>query len=232
MADIDRLKGRLAAVRRAKVPFFYGSGFSTLAFILTAALSLFLLARFRGAPALFLVSDMLLLSWPWVFFAQVNKWYPAELSRRLAIFEPVLGCDLPASIKLAPKLRFDEDDMGRLIPEDVQPVLEHAAGGAADLVGVQFQCAINKGPSGEVPYVYAVAVTRGRGPSWQKLRDMRFKRFLTEADSSVEGGVEYGTVVFRQNTKARSDGYHTTKGDVGKLTGYMVQALEALRGNG
>jgi hypothetical protein len=128
--------------------------------------------------------------------------------------------------RVTPMLRFDEDKQGRSIPEDIQVMVEPRASPGAkpnNLVGVQFQMAINNGPNGEVPYVYAVFITRGRNKIWEALRNASFRNFVTESESKGE----YGSVVLRLDTESRSTGYRTDKKDIKQLIKNVVKALAA-----
>ncbi len=78
-------------------------------------------------------------------------------------------------------------------------------------VGIQMQIAVNKGPNGKVPYMYAVFLCRGSGVSFQKISKMDFRAFIREPG----GDEEYGTIVIRQKTD--SGGYHTTPLDCRRL---------------
>ena len=93
-----------------------------------------------------------------------------------------------------------------------------------DFVGVQFQIAVNSGPNGKVPYMYAVFLCRGKGKSFRSISEMDFGSFIVEPG----GDEEYGTVVVRQQTTGT--GYHTDSSDCRRLYLLAAARLTALGG--
>ena len=118
------------------------------------------------------------------------------------------------------------------MPSDIRLMLAPVDSAARELrdelLGVQFQITYNNGEHGRVPYVYAVFITKGQGKIWQSLKGISYANWVTESGSSTEGNTVYGTVVLRQNTGRRSDGYHTRESDVRELIGNVAKALEKI----
>lgn len=168
------------------------------------------------------VADLCLFLVPGLFFGRVSAHLPLEFDLKLARFIAIMEAERPEGFVLTPYLRFDKDEQGRDVPEDLRFLLEPKRA-VADLVGVQFQASINKGANGNVPYMYAVVLTRGTsGRSYATFKSMRARGFEVEPG----GDADYGTVVFRQETGG--GGYHTTDDDCVRLFELMVQSLQRL----
>lgn len=168
------------------------------------------------------VADLCLFLVPGLFFGRVSAHLPLEFDLKLARFIAIMEAERPEGFVLTPYLRFDKDEQGRDVPEDLRFLLEPKRA-VADLVGVQFQASINKGANGNVPYMYAVVLTRGTsGRSYATFKSMRARGFEVEPG----GDADYGTVVFRQETGG--GGYHTTDDDCVCLFELMVQSLQRL----
>ncbi len=163
--------------------------------------------------------DALLFLFPAVFFGKVRVFTPGLIAQKLLGFQAIRTEPVPEGFVLTPYIRFDEDEEGRDIPEDLRFLLEPRKK-TGDLVGVQFQTAINKGPNGPVPYMYAVVLTRGRkGPAYDSFRDFAARGYEVERG----GDEEYGTVVIRQSTGG--GGYHTKPDQCRRLFRLAVSAL-------
>ncbi|MCX7024088.1 MAG: hypothetical protein NT080_05640 [Spirochaetes bacterium] len=175
----------------------------------------------RGMLAAF---DLFLMAFPAVFLGGVTVFVPGELDMKLQAFLPILGAEpRPDGVIGVPYLRFDQDENGLDIPEDVRCMLELRRP-PADFVGIQFQAAINNGENGAVPYIYAVVLTRGKeGPAWNAISRMKASGFVVEKG----GDDKYGSLVVRQNTEG--GGYHTTADDVGKLYDVMLAVLGRIK---
>jgi hypothetical protein len=145
-----------------------------------------------------------------MFFGRVRAFVPRELSAKMPCFQAIFAASVPESIVVTPYLRFDKDKEGRDVPEDVRLMVEPRRK-AEDFVGVQLQAAMNKGPNGEVPYLYAVFLTKGKGASHAAFRSMRARGYVVEAG----GDDDYGSVVLRQETSGT--GYHTKPSDCARL---------------
>ena len=160
-----------------------------------------------------------LFSVPAFFFGKVSIFVPADLDLKIPGFMTLLNASRPADQVLTPYLRFDKDEEGRDVPEDIRFMLEPKRK-PDDLVGIQFQSSINNGANGKVPYMYAVVLCRGKsGPSYEYFSRMSTKTFIVEAG----GDKDYGTVVVRQKTGGT--GYHTKNADCQKLFEQMSGAL-------
>jgi hypothetical protein len=222
--ELDRITGKLEATRKIRIPLFYSPPFSVLSAVLFLMLSVVPSVAY-GLRGFFSCLCVALVFIPCCFFARVIKWLPRDLSRKIEIFTPILTADLPDGMTLAPLLRFDEDRNGFQIPEDLRVLLKKK-GGRQDFMGAQFQLSWNNGPGGKVPYVYTVFLFPERGDAWTKTVEQRFPHFLTEMGTSREEGENYETVVLRQDTSFREDGYHTTKDDVALLLSNTLAVLD------
>jgi hypothetical protein len=175
----------------------------------------------RLAGIAFLDAAVLLL--PFAFSGNVSLWTPRELAFKMACLEPLAGAEPEGGeIIVTPYLRLDKDKENRQIPEDVRLMVEPRRK-PADFLGAQFQVAINNGPNGAVPYLYAVFLCRGKGPTFQAVSRMDFENFIDEPG----GDKEYGYVVVRQPTS--SGGYHTDPADCRRLYALVRDRLLRLR---
>ena len=239
MTDLDRLRARIAATKKVNIPALYsgapGALISFFYFILLIAGG-----AIFGAAGFFMLFDIYLIFFPYMWFAQISKWYP-EIGSKIDILAPILDTKLPDNIRgkfqFSPMIYFVDSigstgEGGEQKPSDIRLML--APVGSApqelrdELLGVQFQITYNNGEHGRVPYVYAVFITKGQEKIWQSLKEIRYPRWITGPGSSTEGNVVYGTVVLRLDTACRSDGYHTRESDVRELIGNVVKALEKI----
>lgn len=178
-----------------------------------------LVTGFASPRAGLVLFDLSLFCLPGLFFGSVKAHVPFEFDLKLARFVAAMNVPRPEGFVLTPYLRFDKDEEGRDVPEDLRLMLEPRRK-PTDLVGIQFQASINKGANGNVPYMYAVVLTKGRGgPAYGRFRTMSAHGFEVE----VGGDDDYGTVVVRQDTG--SGGYHTTDDDCERLMSLMIKAL-------
>jgi len=179
-----------------------------------------LVVSFDSPRAGLVLFDLALFCLPGLFFGGVRAHVPFEFDLKLARFVAAMNVPRPDGFVLTPYLRFDEDDQGRDVPEDLRLMLEPKRK-PADLVGIQFQASINKGANGNVPYMYAVVLTKGRnGPAYGRFKTMSARGFEVEAG----GDDDYGTIVVRQDTGG--GGYHTSDDDCERLMGLMIKALQ------
>lgn len=146
--------------------------------------------------------DALLFFFPGLFFGQAKIFIPLTFQLKLSGFLSIMNIKLPPNFRLTPYLRFDKDKDNLDVPEDIRFMLELKRK-PEDLIGVQFQMAINNGANGAVPYLYAVILTKGKGATHKTLSQINISGYHVE----VGGDDEYGTVVIRQFTKGT--GYHT-----------------------
>ena len=198
-----------------------GAGPLVLKIILVVFVSLVTLGTAFDMPWFSLVLlDFLLFSFPALFFGKLKVHVPDELNRKISGFLAAMGVPRPADFVLTPYLRFDQDEQGRDVPEDLRLMLEPKRK-PEDLVGVQFQSASNKGANGPVPYMYAVVLTKGKnGPTHRLFSTMSARGYEVEPG----GDASYGTVVVRQDTGG--GGYHTSDDDCERLVKLMVKALQ------
>jgi hypothetical protein len=173
-------------------------------------------------PLAFVLLYFGLFAVPGVFGGRVRIFVPDEIGLKLSGFLTLLNADRPKDIVLTPYLRFDKDEAGLDVPEDIRFMMEPRTK-PEDLVGVQFQAAVNNGANGRVPYMYAVVLCRGReGAAYRALQNITARGFLVEPG----GDEQYGTVVVRQQTTGT--GYHTRDQDCRRLVDVMIEALAAL----
>jgi hypothetical protein len=222
-SELDRIADAFRSARKIRVPFWYRSGSG-----LPGTLVLFLLALLswpadgRLALAFF---DSALLFWPVLHFLRVRIWIPKDFEMIMGAIQAALSAPAVASsaaaVVITPYLRLDRDAEGLRIPEDARLMAEPRRK-RDDFVGVQLQAAINNGANGKVPYLYAVVLTRGKGPSWRIAAAFRKAGYVVEAG----GDEEYGTVVVRQETSG--GGYRTSPEDCRELMGLVYDLMEAL----
>jgi hypothetical protein len=161
---------------------------------------------------------------PAALFGRVKVFTPTDIAMKMPCFRALLSENIGEDIVVAPYIRFDKDKSGADIPEDLR-LLYELKRTPADLVGLQVQAAINNGPNGAVPYLYAVVLTKGKaGPSYDVARRVKSSSYEIEPG----GDDEYGTVVIRQGTG--DGGYETTREDCKKLLKLCVKVLQAIGG--
>ncbi len=162
--------------------------------------------------------DAAVLLLPLLFSGNVRLWTPQELAFKMRCFDAIVGSEPTegGDIIITPYLRLDKDKEGRRIPEDIRLMVEPRRK-PSDFMGVQFQVAVNKGPNGNVPYMYGVFLCRGKTGTCSWIEAQEFPGMVSEPGSDKE----YGYVVVRQKTSGT--GYHTTDSDVKRLYG-MVKA--------
>jgi hypothetical protein len=216
--EFNRIRQNLAASRERRFSALHKPALGTFLIIASLVLAfIFRVSAGRLAGVAFL--DLAALLVPFAFGGNVYLWTPRQLAFRMACLEPVIAAEPEGGdIVVTPYLRLDKDKEGRQIPEDVRLMAEPRRK-PADFLGVQFQVAVNNGPNGPVPYVYAVFLCRGKGPTYEALRRMDFVDYVREPG----GDKEYGYVVVRQRTER--GGYHTDAGDVRRLYGMVRERL-------
>ncbi len=196
-----------------------GSGILRVLFVIVLLFLAFIFV-FDDPRIGILIVDACVFLIPGLFFGRVKAHVPPELDMKLSSFVAAMDVPRPVGFVLTPYLRFDKDDEDRDVPEDLRLMLEPRRK-PLDLVGIQFQVSINKGANGNVPYMYAVVLTKGRkGPSHASFKSFKARGFEVEAG----GDDDYGTVVIRQATEG--GGYHTTGEDCSSLMNLMLKALE------
>lgn len=176
----------------------------------------------NDSPFSLVLADGILFFVPAVFAAAVRFFVPPELEKKFTTAVAMLGFDKPEGTILTPYIRFDKDKANNDIPEDIRFMLEKK-NKPDDFIGVQFQIAINNGANGEVPYLYAVALTRGKGTTYTLLAN-KLERGQFIVEKSGEG--EYGIIVVRQQTGGT--GYHTTASDCEHLWKFISGIVASL----
>lgn len=223
MAEIDRLddslreSGKLRKKTRS-VSSGLALGLGIPAFLIFLGIA----AATERTDAYFVGVNAAVLLVPSILFGRVRVFTPAEIALKMPCFRALLSEKLPEGVAVAPYIRFDKDKSGADVPEDLRLLFELKRP-PSDLVGIQVQAAINKGPNGEVPYMYAVVLTKGKaGPSYDVARRVKSSGYEVEP-----GGDEgYGTVVIRQETGG--GGYATSPEDCKKLLRVCSKVLGAM----
>ncbi len=222
MSEVDRLDDGLRESKKLRKKTRNATT------ILALGLGIPFFAIFLGVSAVLGRGDLLFIGWnaiaflvPALFFGRVKVFTPSEIAMKMPCFRALLSVRPPESVAVAPYIRFDKDKSGADCPEDLR-LLYELKRGPADLVGIQVQAAINNGPNGAVPYMYAVVLTKGKsGPSHKLAARLRSAAYEVE-----EGGDEaYGTVVIRQETSG--GGYETTPDDCRKLLDLCLKLLQS-----
>ena len=220
--EFDRIKSNLQLTREKGYSVIYRSGFGWfIAVVLVAAALVLRGGGFRLAALV--CADALVLLIPFLFTGNVALWTPQELAFRMRVFEPILSAE-PAEggeIVITPYLKLDKNSQGQQIPEDIRLLVEPRRK-PADFLGVQLQVAVNKGPNGNVPYLYSVFLCRGKGATYQTLSAAPFGGYVHEPG----GDKDYGYVVVRQETSG--GGYATTDADVRRLYDMVKKTLLAM----
>jgi len=221
--EFDRIKSNLQLTRKKRFSVIYKTGFGVFIGIALIVLAL----MFRGGDsrlAAMFFADAFVLLIPFLFTGNVSLWTPQELAFRMRVFEPILSSELAegGDIIITPYLRLDKDKEGHQVPEDIRLLVEPRRK-PADFLGVQLQVAVNKGPNGNVPYMYSVFLCKGKGATYQALSAARFDDYVKEPG----GDKEYGYVVVRQKTSGT--GYHTTDSDVRELYAMVKEKLLSMR---
>jgi hypothetical protein len=222
-AELDRIKTNLQLTRTKRFPVIYRTGFGVFIVIACGVLAGVLGAG--GAPlASLFFWDALVLLLPFLFSGNVRLWTPQQLAFKMRCFDPILKGETleGGDIIITPYLRLDKDKEGRQIPEDVRLMVEPRRK-PADFLGVQLQVAVNKGPNGEVPYMYAVFLCKGKGESFGRVQADRYGDLIKEPG----GDKEYGYVVVRQKTTG--GGYHTSDADCKRLYGIVKEKLLGMK---
>ena len=222
--EFDRIKSNLQLTRQKRFSVIYRSGFGWFVAVALALGSLVLFMSDLRFAAL-VTFDALVLLIPFLLTGNVKLWTPSELAFRMRVFDPILSTEEAegGDIVITPYLKLDKDKEGHEVPEDIRLMVEPRRK-PTDFLGVQLQVAVNKGPNGTVPYLYAVFLCRGKGETYQKLSAMGYDEFVKEPG----GDKEYGYVVVRQKTSGT--GYHTTDADVRRLYAMVKEKLLSMKG--
>ena len=220
--EYDRIRSNLELTRQKRFSVIYRPGFGWFIAVVLAIASLVLIMSDRPFAAL-VCFDAFVLLIPFLLTGNVMLWTPQELAFRMRVFEPILETEQAegGDIIITPYLKLDKEKDGHEVPEDIRLMVEPRRK-PTDFLGVQLQVAVNKGPNGNVPYMYAVFLCRGKGDTFHKLSSMGFDEFVREPG----GDKEYGYVVVRQQTTGT--GYHTTDADVRRLYQMVTEKLLAM----
>lgn len=221
-AEFQRIKNNLALTRQKKYSAFYRGGFGAFIITVLIILGIVLVVMESGILGVFLLDAAVLLL-PLFFSGNVRLWTPQELSFKMRSFDAIVGSEPTegGDIIITPYLRLDKDKEGRQIPEDIRLMVEPRRK-PSDFLGVQFQVAVNKGPNGNVPYMYGVFLCRGKSGTCAWVESQRFPGMVKEPGSDKE----YGYVVVRQETSGT--GYHTTDSDVLRLYAMVKDTLAGI----
>jgi hypothetical protein len=222
-AEFARVQSNLAQTRQRRFSALYKTGFGVFIFIMLILLGLVSFILSSGLLALFFFDAAILLL-PLLFGSNVRLWTPKELAFKMHGFETILKNEQTegGDIVITPYLRLDKDREGRRIPEDIRLMVEPRRK-PEDFLGVQFQVAVNNGPNGAVPYMYAVFLCKGKAKTYRLLEAENYNAMVTEPG----GDAEYGFIVVRQQTSGK--GYHTTDADIRALYKLVKEKLLALK---
>jgi hypothetical protein len=178
--EFDRIKSNLQLTREKGYSMIYRTGFGWfIAVVLVAAALILRAGEYRLGAVV--CTDALVLLIPFLFTGNVSLWTPQELAFRMRVFEPILSSE-PAEggeVIITPYLKLDKNSQGQQIPEDIRLMVEPRRK-PADFLGVQLQVAVNKGPNGNVPYLYSVFLCKGKGATYQVLSGARFGDYVHE----------------------------------------------------
>jgi hypothetical protein len=226
MSEVDRLDDGLRESAKLRKRTRSVSARLALGLGIPAFLVFFGIAAATGRTDLsFIGGNAAVLLVPSILFGRVKVYTPSVIAMKMPCFRAILAERLADGVAVAPYIRFDKDKSGADVPEDLR-LLYELKRPPADLVGIQVQTAVNKGPNGAVPYMYAVVLTKGKaGPSYDVAKRVRSAAYEIEAG----GDDEYGTVVIRQETSG--GGYETKRADCVRLLKLCLDVLDAI-GNG
>ena len=217
MKEVDKLQDTLIQSKKLRSKAtggIIGRIFFTIFAAILALISLMIDQRI-----FIIVVDAYLFLVPAVFFGRVRFFVPRLLEQKMACFQVIFASSAKDGVPITPYFRFDKDEEGRDIPEDMRIMMEPKRK-PEDFIGIQFQAAINKGPNGEVPYLYGVFLTSGKGQSYRKLAAIKARGY------HVEGGGDdtYGSIVIRQATSGT--GYLTKPSDCERLYATVMEMLK------
>ena len=176
--EYNRIKENFDQTKKVNIPWFFKPAFGITVIVLVVSGAFVLLFFDVTEGLLLIVLDTTLILYAPSFTGAVKLWTPWDLRMKMNSINPVLieaeaaGKDLIVT----PYLRFDKDKENRQIPEDIRLMLEPRRK-PADFVGVQIQVAINNGPNGAVPYMYAVFLCKGQGPTYTRLTKADYGKF-------------------------------------------------------
>jgi hypothetical protein len=224
MSEVDRLDDGIRESRKLRRKTASYGSIAALALGVPAFFIVLVgsLASDRTDIAFVAVNAAVLLA-PAALFGRIKVFTPSEIAMKMASFRALLSDVVPEGVIVSPYIRFDKDAAGGDVPEDLRILLELKRP-PADLVGIQVQAAINNGPNGAVPYLYAVVLTKGKaGPSYAVAQRVRAEGFEVEPG----GDKEYGTVVIRQSTE--DGGYATAPDDCLRLMKVCLKLLDRIK---
>ena len=223
-AEYQKVRTNLEQSKKNRLSLYYKPGAKVL--LIVPGLVLLFFSFFFGIAGGLeylprAVINIIILALPLTFSGLIKLWIPRELAMKVSAFYPIAVESQDGDLVITPYLRFDRDKEGREIPEDIRFMVELRRN-PEDFVGIQLQVAINNGPNGAVPYMYAVYLCRGKGATYRRFSAMDFGGYVTEAG----GDSEYGTVVVRQRTSG--GGYYTTPDQCNRLFETVCEGLAGL----
>jgi hypothetical protein len=214
-----RIKNNLLATQKISLPFYFNKAFGSM-LVIGCIILMFICTMAEAFSLIPLILDAGIILSPLFLSGLVSLWMPSVIKLKLPCFDAIFA-QVPAGEKnyiLTPYLRFDKDKEGRKIPEDIRFMLEPRRK-PGDFMGVQFQAAVNNGPNGAVPYLYAVFLCKGRGTTYDLLTRQNYGGFIHEPG----GDDQYGFIVLRQETSG--GGYHTKPQDCVALYKQIMNIL-------
>jgi hypothetical protein len=221
--EFKKINDNLKLTKKAKYPFYFRKPFGIS--VVSALLLMLLLIRIMDDSPdyniMLAIFDSALIAGPVLIGGSIKLWMPGDLKLKMERFDTIMEECLKSGDKLiiAPYIRLDKDKEGRQIPEDIRLLVEPRRK-PDELIGVQVQVAINNGPNGAVPYMYAVFLCKGRGKLFEYFGSQDYENMIKEPG----GDKDYGYVVVRQPTGG--SGYHTDNNDCLKLFGIIKKRLE------
>ncbi|MBN2536625.1 MAG: hypothetical protein JXB88_27325 [Spirochaetales bacterium] len=220
--EFERIEQNLKMTKKLSYPFIYKGGFGVVVLVILGIAAFFAFVN-DAYGVLILVLDVAIIFFPVSWTGVVQLWTPSELKMKMERFCTIMqeAKKSPGKLIVTPYLRLDKDKEGRQIPEDVRLMIEPKRK-PEDFLGAQIQIAINNGPNGAVPYMYAVFLCKGKGPTFEKLTKEKYGSMIKEPG----GDNEYGYIVVRQRTGG--GGYHTTPNDCIRLFGILKEKLITL----
>ncbi len=229
--ELSRIRINMKDTRQFTLPMYFRSSASVGAVIILLALLIIplLLEAHPGRYYYLPLVDLFIITLPLFFSGKIRLFYPSLLDMKFNAFDGILQ-ETPegSDICVTPYLRFDRDKAGHLIPEDLRFMVELRRN-PPDFLGAQFQVAINNGPNGAVPYMYAVllfrkeAVPQGQKSSFDHLAGLDLGSFFITETGEDE---DFQTLVIRQKTTG--GGYHTEPQDCRNLYRHILKVMNSL----
>jgi hypothetical protein len=223
--EFNRINDNLTMTNKAKYPFYFRKevAIGIIIVIVFIVILLLVIPDTPNGKLILAILDAGIILIPVFISGSIRLWMPQDLKLKMESFNIIMKEAEKAGDKLivTPYIRLDKDKAGKRIPEDVRLMIEPKRK-PDEFVGTQIQVAINNGPNGAVPYMYAVLLCKGKGRLFDMLQKQSYGNMVTEPG----GDKDYGYIVIRQKTA--SGGYHTDAGDCMRLFELVAKTMQTV----